>query len=174
MKAEDAAMIVAAYADCRAYRSEAMGIVRITCELPVEYEAEVHRRLGYPGKGKALILSLANPDQVKAYGPPPDAKAAPEKPKRKWEELSAREQAVLRCKDAQFINWLRLERYVPARMGHMTNEEVAAYVICRECEVESRSQLDGNAIARETWQRMNNQYQAYLTEQRHADNLSRG
>ena len=114
--------------------------------------------------GTAVELSIAGPteaagEQEDEQAPtlPPEAAKAIERPHRKWQELSAREQSVLRCKQPDFQKWICSGTYVPT-------EENAAMLVQRKCGVKSRSELDdqtdlGRKAALRWWE-LENDYHA--------------
>ena len=90
----------------------------------------------------------------------PAATTAPAKAHRPWNELSAREQACIRCGDPAFRDWL-FATYHPeffeigGRLNAVPTEVDAAQLVRIKCEIESRKELDAKTEAgedaRRTW-----------------------
>lgn len=96
-----------------------------------------------------------------AKSPPPVEKNEG-KERRSWDQLSAREQAVLRCKEPDFRLFLCVG-----------TEHEAAAMIRTWCGVDSRSALDTHEDAAAMWLSMEADYQSWRTEHQYSDNLSR-
>lgn len=87
-------------------------------------------------------------------GSPPEsaassAPAASPKERRPFHMLPLATQAAIRCQDATFIAWLKLDDPTP---------ETAAEVVRAYCGVDSRSQLSGHPIAAAKWRAMNERF----------------
>jgi hypothetical protein len=77
----------------------------------------------------------------------------------KWREISARKQAVIRCKDPVFWAYLTEELHFPP----IDNEHFAASLVREHCQIESRSDFDkpGFHEQRERWHRLDYAFQAW-------------
>lgn len=90
--------------------------------------------------------------------PPEPAKPA-ERPHRKWQELSAREQSVLRCKQPDFQSWI---------CGNgPANEDAASDHVRDYCGVQSRSDLAGDSATA-----INAQMRWHDLERRYRDSMA--
>lgn len=83
----------------------------------------------------------------------PETRTQPQKERRPWHELSAREQSVLRCKDEAFQRWVNM-RFGP--VGTDFNEENAALMVRTLCQVSTRGDLDECASA--AWHAIDNEF----------------
>lgn len=91
------------------------------------------------------------------------APAAAPRPKRKFSELSLPEQAGIRCEDARFQAFLRINGWTIANDAHGAAEAVRAV-----CDVPSRTDL-ADEIAGKKWRKIEDAFQQYLTDARYAD-----
>ena len=82
------------------------------------------------------------------------------RPKRPWHELSAREQACIRCKEPAFQQWASKLQFELFEIEIPPSEEGAAAFVKDYCEVESRSDLDNSGLAAACWQSLDKQYWA--------------
>ncbi len=90
--------------------------------------------------------------------------------KRQWDELTAREQACIRCKEEPFQSWLLNLPWVKA---HIRNQEKfpgddegqCKHMIYHVCRIRSRSELDTNGLAASVFRGLDNRYRASQTGQ---------
>jgi hypothetical protein len=77
----------------------------------------------------------------------------------KWREISARKQAVIRCKDPVFWAYLTEELHFPP----IDNKHFAASLVREHCHVASRADLEkpGFHEQRERWHKLDYAFQAW-------------
>ena len=126
-------------------------------ELPTEL-------LGLPLGARLTIAWVALGDDEKPALAQPVAKAKAPKERRRFHDLSFREQAVLRCKDERFMGWLiglLIGRDVtsPTPIDTSLTEEHAAAIIRAHCGVQSRKELDTNEDAAAKWKILNDAFE---------------
>ena len=98
-------------------------------------------------------------DQSGIPRPPEPSQAAGEgrdTPRRRFHELSRREQAVLLCKDVRFQEWIGLKTSI----GTQWAEDEAAGYVRNQCAVKSRADLDTHPGPAQAWDRLHAQYLA--------------
>lgn len=108
---------------------------------------------------------LPSAEDVKGILAPEPHLEPPKKPKTPFHELPLCKQAVLRCKDAEFKAYLVWAH----RIGNRPVEEYVRWY----CEVKSRAELDdpANTAARDTWGRLNDDFESWKLTAQYKDVL---
>lgn len=115
--------------------------LQLVLEVPLEQQADVFEKLGYPvpGTEKWVGVALLN---ISATDKPGQSKeAAPaERPRRRFDELPRSQQAALMCNRPDFQTW-----------AGMASTDSAAQFVRDRCRVDSRAKLDTDAAAAQRW-----------------------
>lgn len=112
-------------------------VLQLTLEVPLEQQAEVFKRLGYPVPGTETWVALA---LLKSVAPA-------EKPKQRWGEMTYAQRSGILRNDPAFIAW----------HGDETPEEAAEYIRSR-CRVTSCAKIDGNRDAMKAFDALVDQF----------------
>lgn len=110
-------------------------VLQLTLEVPLEQQADVFKKLGYPVPGQETWVAVALLNTQK--------QPEPEKPKQSWESMSYAQRSGILRNDKRFQEWLAVG-----------NAEDAAEHIRKYCRVESCSQIDSNAVAMDRFDRL--------------------
>ena len=129
-----AAAIRATFSDWRPVKSRK--VVQIILEVPIEQAESVMKTLGFPRPDAETWVAVALlKEELK------------EKPRRQWGDMTATEQAAIKCHDADFMQW----------MGANTAEGCAC-AVRKHCGVQSRADLTTNTDARIKWDGLQAKY----------------
>ncbi len=114
--------------------------LQLVLEVPLEQQADVFKKLGYPVPGSETWVGVA---LLRSSTDKPAApeKGSPEKGKRRFDDFPRSQQAALMCDRADFQKWL----------GAISSIS-AAEVVREQCAVRSRAEFDGSAA--EDWDRL--------------------
>lgn len=121
--------------------------MRLSIDVPAERGAEIVKLFGWPTMAAPVpvaVARLAEAPQIEATPEPPPA--ANGHGKRPWRELSAPQQAGIRCDDPKFWQFLREEGE-----GDITNAGEAANYVRLACGVKSRAQIPTTRGAAILW-----------------------
>ena len=122
-------------------------VVQLVIEVPQEAQEAMFQALGYPVSGETVPVAVA---RLK------DDVAKPQKERRNWHELSAAQQAGIRCSEKSF------QRFTHEMHGWPASEENAAECVRQYCGVKSRSELDEMPGATNAWNSLDHQFQNWL------------
>lgn len=146
------AVIQATYADYR--RVKGRKVLQLVCEVPIEQAPLVHKTFGEPNPDGSLWVAIAKLDPKKASNEQQDE---PEKPKRKWDEMKASQQAGMRCEEHAFAQFLKEKR----PQAYTVNNGNVAGAVRSICAVASRSELDRYAHGQNLWRLLDHEYRAW-------------
>ena len=162
----DHAIIAGSFADFKIIKTRSTA--QIIIEIPIERADEALERLGgVPQSGKEKPVAVARLNLDVAREPIPQAS---EKPaggenggghgKRRWEDLSHSQRAGIRCGEEAFATFLR--ECHPKWLQYTEGVVDLAATVRWICDVDSRRSLDTDAHARETFARVDREYQDWL------------
>ena len=152
-------------------------VLQIIVEVPIENADEALKALGgvpQPGTERWVGVALA-PKERNAIKPKDEFAGYPansiveadpkdlSKPKRPFNSLPLSQQAGIRCKDGQFHDFLCIREDTPD-----IPEEQVPDLVRAICLISSRAQLDTNDICAQKWRKLEEEFQAYLTDLRYA------
>lgn len=132
-------------------------VVRLELHVPAEQAPLVMQAFGWPTMVAPIPVAVARLNG--------EAKPDPEpKEKRRWDDLTLREQAVIRCKDPAFWKFCQEKNRCFPEMKRATIEDqvTASEWVRWYCGVISRSDLNTNRVAAEKWRHLDREYQAWL------------
>lgn len=144
-------------------------VLQLIFEIDISQTGEVLRRLGTPtpGESKWCAIALLEPkivheelvDKKPGELTPCDKHGIPlpAKTSKKFADMPLSQQAGIRCDDQVFQEY----------MGVMNAADAARLVRAR-CEIETRSELARNEHAAAAWQKIEAQYQSWLTDRKYA------
>lgn len=185
--------ILATFADCKIIRTRSC--IQIICEVPIEDADEALRMLGgipQPGTERWVGIALAPKERKNIKGPvtqlvesgqPPRGSCGPilddhesagssparaAKSHRPFASLKLSNQAGMRCEDGQFRDFISEMHGLTCMVGGNFTTHGAVRQLCG---VSSRSELDTNNIAGAKWKKLEEDYQAYLTDQRYSGQI---
>lgn len=116
---------------------------QLILEVPIEQANEALQALGgVPDPANPLWVGIVALD-----GQPKQEPAALEATPRRWEDLSLRQQAGIRCSDPDFQKWLGA-----------TDADEAARLVRRSCGVRSRRDLDTHPPAAAAWRELDDEF----------------
>lgn len=165
------AAIKAVYADYR--RVKGRKVLQLICEVPLELAPMVHKVFGEPTPDESLWVGIARLDPQSADDETPvrhakeitdtpqktagnSTKNAERESSRKWHEMKPSQQAGIACQDDLFARFL-FDEY-----GVYGNDEVGCADFVRKfCGVKSRSELDTNNTAANTFRMLHNAFEAW-------------
>ena len=117
-------------------------VLQLTLEVPLEQQADVFKKLGYPVPGTETWVGVALLNPVPATNSPiPSSPVGSGGSGKRWHEMSRAQQAGVLCNDPEFQQWA----------GVSTTEAAAEYVRT-VCRVRSRSELDNFSSAGLAWE----------------------
>ena len=124
-------------------------VLQLTLEVPLEQQADVFKRLGYPVPGTETWVGVALLNPVPATNSP-----IPSSPvgsggsgKRRFDEMPRSQQAALLCADERFQDWMEA-----------ADEDQCATLVRLRCRVHSRAILDTDDKAAGLWLDLKQQY----------------
>jgi hypothetical protein len=129
--------------------------VSICFEVPLEAANEAYAVLGgMPDPGRSVWCAIARLQEPKSK---------PEKPqseKKRWEDMTAAQQAGVLCGDAAFV------KFLDGRYANITiRDSGSAAVAVRDiCGVLSRSEIDSQPTAKARWDLLVAEYRAWQRE----------
>lgn len=148
-----AAAFQATYADFKLIKSR--GQAQFVFEVPLDKADAALKALG----------GLPRPDQetwvgvARLKGAEPIAIPAPKERKR-FDELTPAAQAGMRCQDEKFVEFLHDRN--PDWLADGSDDDEAAQMVRQICGVESRSELNSDAIALSRWKGLEADFQTWL------------
>jgi len=125
------------YVDLRFVKSRK--VAQIVIELPIEQSAAFVAAFGTPNPSTCVPVALARLSKE----PEPAAR----KDKRRFSELQPSQQAAMRCNEVSFQQFLGAQ-----------DMEDAARIVRARCNVSSRSHLNADENAAESWRLLDNEY----------------
>ncbi len=124
-------------------------VCQIVIEVPIEAGAAFVAAFGTPNPATGVPVALARID--------PNAKAEPEKIKRKWDELSIAQQAGIMCNEKGF------QLFVSETADRVcTNVDDAAQYVRQLCGVNSRAHIEGKPEAEKKFRALRIEYDNWL------------
>ncbi len=147
-------------------------VLQIIVEVPIENADEALKVLGgvpQPGTERWVGVALAPKGRkglVDSNFATPKL-AAEARDRRPFNSLPLKTQAGIRCSDEQFRNYVS-DRLSVGIQQAIINDEAAAHQVRIWCGVTSRSELDTNDLAAQKWRKLEEEFQAYLTDLRYA------
>lgn len=153
-------------------------VARIVVEVPIEQaDAALAALGGFPKPAESrwvgiapLVAEPAATVPAPAQEPPAAEKVTRLHDRQPWSALSRAQQSGIRCGDPDFQAFIR-DRY--PTWEDCDGPRRAADVVRHLCNVISRAELDGSAIAGERWDRLDAEYRDWQrqqqTEARYAD-----
>lgn len=157
--------ILATFSDAKAIKGRS--VFQIVLEIPIEEADKALKILGgwpQPAESRWVGVALAPKDRVKGEAIVPEF----EKPKdrRPFNTLPLSQQAVLRCKDAKFwdfLSWLYNRSIL--------SEEAAAKTVRVACAVASRGEFNQDHTAAARWKDLDRQFSEWMTDQQFAESM---
>lgn len=137
------------YVDLRFIKSRK--VCQIVIEVPIEAGATFVAAFGTPNPATTVPVAIARID--------PNAKAASEKAKRKWDELSIAQQAGIMCNEKGFQKYI--SEVLHQRQGEVDTDAAATYVRTL-CGVNSRAAIEGNETAERKFRALRISYDNWL------------
>lgn len=125
--------------------------IRLELRVPAEHADRVFKAFGWPTKVSPVEVGIARLDPLSTV-------FDKSKPKPPFTEMKRSQQAALRCKEPAF--WEFLEDHTNQRFV-VDSEEAAARAVRTLCRVDSRSMLDGDDWAANTWNKLEGEYFAW-------------
>jgi hypothetical protein len=157
--------ILATFADVKFIRTRST--MQLVLELPIEQADEALKALGgvpQPGTERWVGVALAPKERkglVDSNFATPKL-AAESRERRQFNSLPLKTQAGIRCSDEQFKDFLSEE------WSELYSTYGAEQLVRDLCCVTSRSELDTNDLAAQKWLKLEERYQAFLTDIRYA------
>ena len=150
--------ISATYSDLKFVRTRK--VVQIILECPIEQSKQVTDLLGFPKPDAEQwvgVAPLAGVEPTKDQKPPSE----PDRPRKRWSELSRAQRAGIRCGDPKFQQWFAVE--FPGLWSDMSlhgdHEKMAAAAVRYLCRrIGSRAELDTDEEAGTLWDALDAQY----------------
>lgn len=136
------------YSDMRIVKSRK--VIQVVVELPVEQGQAFVAAFGVPDPATETWVAIARLD-------PKAKQPEPEKPSRRWDQMSPTQQAGIRCNEPTFWAFIREDRALPCE----TSEDAAEFVRTF-CGVTSRSDLNRDEATARAWHDLDGQYLAWL------------
>ena len=171
-----AAAFQAVFSDWKLIRTRK--IVQLVFEVPVEMADQAYQVLGgMPDPGKSVWCAVARLEVQPSSDVVEADKAAfhkylteqHERRKRSWDELSAAEQAGIRCAEPAFHKFLREHHQITWRhQATMANYEgnddkLAAAVVRHICNVSTRAAINpANLMAMAAWDELDRDYRVWM------------
>lgn len=154
-------VIQAAYVNLKFLPSR--NVCQVILELPMEQADALYDLIRAPTPNKSNWVALAplgGLDQSVEMTP------EPEKPKRRWNEMSRAQRAGMLCADGEFQRWLASlnTSYEYDICGVLREYRAAATagVLRKICNVTSRSEFDTNEEAGKRWDALEAEYRKTL------------
>ena len=147
--------VLATFSDYKTIKTRST--FQLIFEIPIDQADEALRILGgtpMPSEERWVGIARAPKERKEA--------AKIEKEHRLFNTLPLSQQAGIRGGDAQFTVFMTERGYNIGNVGD------APDAIRSECGIASRSELDTNDIAAAKWRKLEEDYQAYLTDLRYA------
>jgi hypothetical protein len=172
--------ILATFADVKFIRTRST--MQLVLELPIEQADEALKALGgvpQPGTERWVGVALAPKERKESAkialekhldenreglsGITDTIRGETAKPHRPFNSLPLSQQAGIRCNDGQFHDFLCIREDTPD-----IPEEQVPDLVRAICLISSRAQLDTNDICAQKWRKLEEEFQAYLTDLRYA------
>lgn len=137
---------------------------QLVIEIPLEQADAALTALGglpNPAMERWVAVARMDPKAISRAAEEPKQLPAPEKERKKWEEMPLSQQAAIRCAEEPFLRFLDEEVCAVAGWNVPSNADEAAQIVRRFCGVSSRSELNDNTQAAETWKRLEADYWAW-------------
>jgi hypothetical protein len=169
---EPAAAFRATFSDWKLVKSRK--VVQLVFEVPMEGADYAYQVLGgMPNPAAEVWCAVARLNEkggelASNHDPRPadtTPRPQPDKPaggaKRSWHELTPAQQAGIRCNEPPF--WLFLSEN---RSGwtEVKNANEAAAVVRKWCQIESRTELNTDAVAATHWRELDTSYRVWQEE----------
>lgn len=134
------------YADLKVIKGRK--VAQLIIEMPLEAGDKFVKDYGLPNPAEEVWFAVAQLDLSKAQQQEQEA--------RKWDQVSAAQQAGIRCGEGAFWKFLREEKDIAC-----TGPDVAAQFVRDFCDVDSRSALKPGTAAEASWLRLDGEYLAW-------------
>lgn len=118
--------------------------LQLVLEVPLEQQADVFRKLGYPTPGSETWVGVA---LLRSATDKPAASQGSPAERRRLRDMSHSQRAGIRCADVAFQRWMEFD-----------NEADTAAQVRVMCGVKSRAELDTNDAAATIWLQLENAY----------------
>lgn len=151
--------------------------MQVIFEVPVEQSNDVLKALGgMPNPGTSVWCAIArlnekevmpsddNQSKRHADTSPRPAPAQSDGAKRRWDEMSAAQQAGVLCNEAAFHKFLNTK----FKNLKFETPEAVATAVRDMCGVTSRSQIDGDKRALTRWNTLVEEYRFWMREPEYA------
>jgi len=125
-------------------------VVQIVIEMPIEHGPTVIAAFGLPSPGAEIPVAVA-----RMAAPGTIEHEEPTHPPRRFGEMPRSQQAGIRCGEAAF------QRFLSEAVGEpVPSPEKAAEIVREQCDVRSRSDLNGAGAA--AWDRLSTDFAIWM------------
>lgn len=136
------------YADLKVIKGRK--VAQLIIEMPLEAGDKFVKDYGLPNPAEEVWFAVAQLDMSKKPG------EQDEPDRRRWDQISAPQQAGMRCSEPGFWRFIQEGRGIACQSA-----DIAAAFVRDYCDVDSRSALKSGTAAEAAWLRLDGEYLAW-------------